>query len=281
MRKTRTVASVIAAAACIGALPAAASAKRPPGVKQATFKATLSGSQVTTWEYHNPLDKNDACSASSDGYGDQTIKFDAGRKFNITFSAPPKKQPDLFSSNGRPAVITTPILLHVDAKAERNGDYHVNYHEIRPDCEAASGGGGVSDVEKDCGVREGGFQTQLYFHQFIGDDDLDIPSPKPPAPEKNNLRLEGLYYEWLAADGSGSESTLDATYKRCPLLLDDTYVENAGNIFTTPAKLPEKQLFNRKRKSIVVSGHEIAKRGSGASTGQTIMAWNLRLTRVK
>jgi hypothetical protein len=255
-------------------------AKQPAGVKQATFKATLSGSQVTTWEYHAPLDKDDPCSASSDGYGDQTIKFDAKRKFNITFTAPPKNQPDLFYSNGRPAVLTAPLLLPVDATAERNGDYTVHYDEVRSDCEGAAGGGGVTDTEKDCGVRDGGFQARLYFHPFAGDDDLDIPLPGPPRPEKNNLRLEGFGYEWLRADGS-SEGYLDSAYKRCPLLLDDTSIERAGNIFTTPAKLSEKRLFNKKQRKIVVSGHEIAKRGSGNSTGQTILAWNLRLTRVK
>jgi hypothetical protein len=40
-------------------------------------------------------------------------------------------------------------------------------------------------------------------------------------------------------------------------------------------------LFNRKRRKIVVSGHTIQKLGGGNSTGQTILAWNLRLTRVK
>src|SRR3954468_3500829 len=76
---------ILAVALCIGA-PAAAQAK----AQQATFKATLSGGQVTTWEYHTPLDENNPCSASSDGYGDQTIKFNAGRSFKITFTKPPK-----------------------------------------------------------------------------------------------------------------------------------------------------------------------------------------------
>jgi hypothetical protein len=278
MRKTRMIVALAAAAACAAVVPAGAMAKQPHGVKQATFKATLSGSQVTTWEYHSALDENDACSASSDGYGDQTIKFDAGRKFNITFTAPPRNQPDLFFSSGRPAVLTAPILLSADAKAERNGDYTVNYHEIRPDCDAAAGGGGVSETERDCGTREGRFHVGLYFHKPDADDDL-LPIPFPN--EKNNLRLSGDNYEWSTADGTGSEATLDQTYQRCPLLLDDIDVERQGAIFASPAKLAEKQLFNKKRRSIVVSGHHIAKRGSGRSSGQTILAWNLRLTRVK
>jgi hypothetical protein len=273
----RTFAAV-AAVAAVAALPAAADATN--GVKQATFEATLSGSQVTTWEYHNPLDEDDPCSASSNGYGDQTIKFDAGRKFRVTFTAPPKGQPDLFLSNGRPAVITAPIIFNVDAMAERNGDYTVNYNEIKQDeCEGVAGGGGVTEIEKDCGVREGRFQARLYFHDSSEDEELGFPLPSP-VPEKNNLKLEGLAYEWAGADG-GSEATLDNAYKHCPMLLEDTYVEKAGNIFISPAKLSEKALFNRKRRKIVASGHHIAKRGGGGSTGQTILAWNLRLKRVK
>jgi hypothetical protein len=277
--RCRSALVALAALAVVAAVPATAMAKQPAGVKQAKFKATLSGSQVTTWEYHAPLDQDDPCSASSDGYGDQTIRFDAKRKFDITFTAPPKNQPNLFSSNGRPAVLTAPILLAVDATADRNGDYTVNYHEVKSTCEGVAGGGGVTQDDKDCGVREGGFQTQLYFHAFVGDDDLDIPSPNP-IPEKNNLKVQGNAYGWEAPSG-GSESLLDATYKNCPMLIEDTPVERAGNIFTAPGKVQEKRLFDRKRKHIVVSGHEIVQRGSGNSTGQTILAWNLRLTRVR
>jgi hypothetical protein len=277
-RITRTLVTVAAAAAA-AALPAAAQAK-PQATKQATFEATLSGSQVTTWEYHQAEDEDDPCDASSNGYGDQTIKFDAGRKVRITFTAPPKRQPNLFLSNGRPAVITAPILFNVDATAERNGDYTVNYNEIKQDqCDGVSGGDGGGTIDKDCGTREGRFQTRLYFHEASQDDELLIPLPRP-APEKNHLKLEGIAYEWGTPEG-GSAATLDSLYLNCPLLLQDAYVEKAGNIFISPAKLSEKALFNRKRRKIVVSGHHIAGRGGGGSTGQTILAWNLRLKRVK
>jgi hypothetical protein len=276
MRKT-TIAAVLAAATCAAALPAAASAK-PAGAKQATFKATLSGSQVTTWEYHHAQDDDNPCDASSNGYGDQTIKFTAGRKFNITFTAPPKKQPDLFGTNGRPGVITAPIFLPLDATAERNGDYSVNYGEIQSGCDGASGGDDGIPTPKDCGVRKGGFQGLVYFHPSIGGDGVDFPTPHP-FPEKNTLKLEGLSYEWQTPEGS--QSTLFDAYKNCPMLLRDADVDVAGNIYTSPAKLSEKALFNKKRKRIVVSGDHIAKHNAGGSTGQTILAWNLRLTRVK
>jgi hypothetical protein len=253
-----------AALAAVAAVPATADAAKRP-YKEATFKATLSGSQVTTWEYHHKLQSG--CDVAADGYGDQTIKFDAGRSFKVTFARPPKGQPNLFSSNGRPIVTTFPIGLPLRATAERNGDYKVNYQEHRQ-CDGGAGGGGETNLPpKDCGMRTGSFNFRLFFRDPSLDDEIVIPLPHPLA-EKNSLKLEGNYYRW------GQASTLDDTYKNCPLLLEDTYVEKAGNIFTSPAKLVEKQVFDTRRKRFVVSGHHIA-------NGQTILAWNLRLTRVK
>ena len=280
MTSLKHIATTISvAAAVVAAIPAAAQAGAG-GFKQATFKATLSGSQVTTWEYHKADDPNNRCDAGSDGYGDQTIKFDAKRSFKLNFTAPPKNRPNMFFTAGRPSVFSTPIFLPVDATAERNGDYSVHYGQIAKDCPGVGSGGGVTEpTAKDCGVRDGGFQTRLYFHDPSPDADL-IPVQRH-LPEKNTLKLEGNVYEWLAADGSNSAATLDSAYQNCPLLLENTYVERAGNIWTSGAHISEKALFDKKRKKLVVSGHTIQKLGGGGSTGQTILAWNLRLTRVK
>jgi hypothetical protein len=178
-------------------------------------------------------------------------------------------------------VLTTPLILPVDAEAERNGEYHVNYGEIdRSRCDGGAGGGGDDNLpDPDCGKRDGRFNVGLYFHDPSDNDEIVVPT-RNPFPDKNHLKLEGNYYEWLNAAG-GSEVTLDSTYKNCPLLMQGAYVEKAGNIFTSPAKIAEKRLFNRKQKRIVVSGHVIEERGDGDYTGKTIIAWNLRLTRVK
>src|SRR3954451_16585600 len=189
-----------------------------------------------------------------------------------------KGQADLFGTKGRPSVFSTPLFLPVDATAERNGDYQVHYGQVAKDCPGVgSGGGDDIPTPHDCGVRNGGFQVRLFFHDPSPDADL-IPVQRH-LPEKNTLKLEGNVYEWLASGGSAS--TLDFAYQNCPLLPENTYVERAGNIWTSGAHLSEKTLFNRKRRKIVVSGHTIQKLGGGDSTGKTILAWNLRLTRVK
>ena len=277
--QSKTLTTIICMTALLAIAPFSADAKPASGFKQATFKATLSGSQVTTWEYHKADDPTNRCDAGSDGYGDQTIKFDAKRTFKV-ITSPPKGQPNLFGTKGRPSVFTTPLFLPVDATAERNGEYQVHYGQIARDC-PGSAGGGADDIPTphDCGVRNGGFQTRLFFHDPGPDADL-IPVQRH-LPEKNTLKLEGNIYEWLAADGSSSALQLDDSYKNCPLLLEHSYVERAGNIWTSGAHVSEQTLFNKKRKKIVVSGHTIQKFAGGESTGKTILAWNLRLTRVK
>src|SRR4051812_42903811 len=260
-----TLTTVFVAAAVVAAIPAAAQAKGSGGFKQATFKATLSGSQVTTWEYHNPDDPTNQCDAGSDGYGDQTIKFDAKRTFKLTFTAPPKTRPNMFSTAGRPSVFSTPLFLPVDATAERNGDYSVHYGQIANNCPGVGSGGGVTEpTAKDCGVRNGGFQTRLYFHDPSPDADL-IPVQRR-LPEKNTLKLEANLYEWLQADGSASAAQLDDSYENCPLMLDHSYVERAGNVWTSGAHVSEKQLFDKGRKKLVVSGHTIQNFPGGRST---------------
>jgi hypothetical protein len=278
---SRAICTAIAAASVAISLPVTADAKKPAPLKQATFKATLSGSQVTTWEYHHPKDKNDPCSAGADGYGDQTIKFDAKRTFRITFTQPPGNNPDIFRTNGRPSVLTAPLYLTADATANRNGEYTVHAEQIDHNACPGDNGGAAPDYmppPKDCGIRQGSFKTKLYFYDNSEDASLFVPIP---GKLRNDITLEGWGYDWSKADGSGSESELRNTYERCPFELQSAYQDQAGQIYISSAKLSEKQLFNKKRKKFVVSGDHVAKRGSGESTGQTILAWNLRLTRVK
>jgi hypothetical protein len=279
--RSRAVCTAIAACAAVVALPAAAAdAKKKPsdGVKQAVFKATLKGSQVTTWEYHHKKDKDDGCDIDTDAYGDQTIKFDGKRTFRITFNRPPKSKPDLFGTDGRPAVaITTP--LRVKATADRHSDFKfgaVNHVT----CPGDNGGAdpGSEPPKNDCGRRVGSFAAKLYYHDNSEDADLFVPLPGTH--EKNNLRLDGWDYMWQKP-GAAPHDELRNTYENCEFLGDIGTTDDLGHIYLSPAKLNEKQLFDKKRKRFVVSGDHIGKIGGGESSGQVILAWNLHLTRVK
>ena len=279
MRKTsrsRTICAAIVALAAVAAVPAAADAKGA-AVHQTTFKATLSGSQVTTWEYHHK--STGGCDSNSDGYGDQSISFGAKRTFRVTFYKPPKGQPDLFGTNGRPAPLVNPAP-RLAAKATRHADVSQGGAD-QSTCPGDNGGAdpGYVPPPPDCGVRTGSFAARLYFHDnSTSNDDLFVPLPWPD--EKNHLRLEGMDYRWNKPGGS-STSELRDTYERCQLIAADDLVDTLGHIYVSPAKLSEKQLFDRKRKKIVVSGDNTAKRSSADGSAKTILAWNLRLTRVK
>ena len=286
-RMGRTVCTA-AALALVAAVPATATAsasapapKKPAPLKQAVFNATLSGSQVTTWEYHHKKNEDNGCDADVNGNGDQTVKFNVGRKFRITFTQPPKSNPDLLGTSGRPSVLTDQLYLTGNLKAERHGEETVGpINHVT--CPGDNGGADDDYVPPvpDCGVRHGTFRPKLYFFDNSpdqSDDELFVPLPGL----RNQLTLDSWLYNWEKADGSGTDSELRNTYERCPWHLPNSYPDDAGHIYISGAKLSGKQLFNKKRKKIVASGDHIEKRGGGEYSGQTILAWNLRLTRVK
>jgi hypothetical protein len=284
MRKSRTITActTLAASALVAALPVTAEASKAPSpsVKQAVFKATLSGSQVTTWEYHHKA--QGGCDADASGNGDQQIKFGDNKKtFKVTFSTPPKKQPNLFLTAGRPAVVIEPLFHRIKATASRDGEVQYGAADTTL-CPGDNGGAdpGYRPPEPDCGMRYGSFQPKLYFHEVNQDpDDLIVPLPRFPV-EKNRLSLDGADWMWSTATGS-QHSELRNTFEHCPFIFDPDTVDDLGNIYISQAKLSEKALFNKSRKHIVVSGDHISKRHDADSSGQTILAWNLRLTRVK
>jgi hypothetical protein len=271
MRKAICAVALLAAAA----VPAAADAKGKT-YKEATFKATLSGSQVSTYEEHRPNDKDDPCDASADGYGDQTIKFDAGKSFKITFRTPPKGKPNLYLTAGRPVVFTDPFSLSMKATAERNADMTVHAGDIGPNCGDNGGADpGYVPPAKDCGVRTGSIDARLYFHDGSPESELVVPIPGGQS-EKNHLSLEGTSYNW--AGGAGE---LRSTYTNCPWPTTGHYADDIGKLWIGAGKVPESRLFDKKHKKLVVSGDNIVNLKQGNVTGKTILAWNLRLTRVK
>lgn len=280
-KSNRILAAIAACLVALAGLAGVAEAAKKP-VQQATFKATLSGSQVTTWEYHDPK-TDDPCDGSADGYGDQTLKFKTGTPFKITFYKPPKGQPDLFGTDGRPGVVPEPSPIRVGFNAERNGDF-IPHNDVS-NCDGPNGGGVIPqpDRPKDCGARGGlGGSVLLYFQESTSrseEDDLFVPLEHYPA--KDHLKLKTLTDPIYVDPRDGSGTDLDGTYENCPFLLDDASVPEEGDIYTSAHKIPERRLFAKGRKRLVLSGDTSASHGGGYSSGKTILAWNLRLTRIK
>jgi hypothetical protein len=151
-------------------------------------------------------------------------------------------------------------------------------------CPGDNGGGVIPTGPHgpDCGERTGRFGVSLFFSRNgaagAGEDDLLIPDGFP---EKDHLKLESTSDRlWVDPDDGSGSTNLDSTYRRCPMDLD-SYIAQSGDIYTSAHKFPERRLFQKGRKKLVISGSNIARHTGGESTGQTILAWNLRLTRVK
>jgi hypothetical protein len=276
------VASLVAVA-----LPTAADAKRKKPKKpytDATFEVSIKGSMASTWEYHRPNDKDDPCDASANGNGSQLLRFDAGGPYRVTFRKPPKDDPNLYGTDGRPFVFVQGSgLINALSTAEREGDVTVNYGEIGPPELCGDNGGadpGYVPTPKDCGTREGIMGLDLYFkEQYVDDDDLFVPLPTDKQDgQPNRLRLNDTATKWTNPHG-GPAGDLGGTYENCDFYGE--YPENAGTLYITSGKLSEKQLFNRKRKRFVVSGDAKRTKTSGYTKTDTIMAWNVRMKRVK
>lgn len=258
----------IAAIACL-AVPVGAAAKQQPP-KQAEFKAVLKGSQVTTWTYNRPYDENNPCVSGGQGYGDSSIYFGSNRPLTLKFAAPPKDNPNLFSSRGRPVVVTDPSPYRLDVQAARDTD--IDYTGVDPKkCEGPNGGGVEPDLRpKDCGTRRGTIGARFFFDtRSIFDDAI----PQNHGRDKNRLKLQTSLPDY-------NGGSLEDAYENCAL--DNlTTVEHQGTTYTVGGKLNEKQLFNKKRKTIRVSASYITPVEGEFYEGKTILAWNLKLTRVK
>jgi hypothetical protein len=276
MRRLSTIFCCAAAAVAVAA-PASAGAKAKQPSDQAVFSATLSGSQVTIWETHDPRDPNDPCDGGFHNYGDQSIKFAIPGKFKQT-AYDVSSDPDVFGSHGRPTLTTAPTLKYANATATRNTDEKYE-PPVRNDC-GENGGGVVPDTRpKDCGTRTGSFLPKLFYDSTTEDDDLFVPLPGT-WPDKDFLKLGGQIYQWNSPKG-GTESNLGSTFENCNWTLGDAWQEREGQIFISQQKLKEANLFNPRKRSFVVSGSSIVNRSGPKTTGKTIVAWNLRLKRLK
>jgi hypothetical protein len=240
--------------AALAALVVAAPANA--ALKTATFKGTLSGTQVTTWSFSDPDDPSDPCDGASRADGSQTIAFKTK-----TLRVQVLKGKALFK---RASFVP---ILEGQATIDREGDYTQlpsSYDEDACGKPVGDAGGEVEPPIKDCGTRDASISlTPGYEREPI--DDVDGLTPLIP---NGSLILDGELGAWLG-------------YLECP------YWIGGGNDGPSEESLlqswevfPEKKLFDKRRKSIVVSGDRTVNHRNPGFTGKTLIAWNLRLKRV-
>ena len=226
-------------------------------LKTATFKATLSGNQVTTWSYSDPDEPLDPCDGASRADGSQSIAF---KTKSVRLQV--LKGQALFK---RASFVP---LLEGTATIDREGDYTQLpsfYDEDLCGGPMGHGDGGTTDEPvKDCGVREASISLQPgYDHEVIEDADGIAPLA-----HRNALFLSGELGAWLG-------------YLDCPYWIgggDDGPSEES--LLQSWEVFPEKRLFDKRRRTIVISGDRTVSHRAPGFTGKTLIAWNLRLRRV-
>jgi hypothetical protein len=287
-----TIRTTLTLAVCAGALAVTAGTasagdiKIPKDIKPAVhFKATLTGSQVTTWDYNKPNDPNDPCDVSATGHGDQQLSFQGPKNLKITAVQAPKSTPNFWNTNGRPQVLTEPVDVRAKIDAERNGEFTTHPEDIDQNvCSGDNGGGAPTgdQIPRDCGKRTGGAYLEPVFFTDGEVDGLYVPLPGGQPADTNHLTLSSSLYNWADPVRGGYTGTLDGTFVHCPFELEDARADRDGLLYASSAKLKEKDLFNPRKKKLVASGSVIVNlKGGKYSSGKTIIAWNLRLTRTR
>jgi hypothetical protein len=263
-RRTRTALGVLAAA--LLALPAAAEAKK----KAPQYDLKITGNQVSTWnQSHMPEFR---CDATVTGAGSQDVPITVKKGVRV----------ELVRPKGLPALLAAPgdagakygfaAPLTVDVTATREG--YQNIQSPGGDC-GGTGGWDGQTIPSDCGPRYGMLELGLGYGSGTGVAVVDQNT-------RDILRLSGRYTGFEASPfPAGEGDPIGHTFANCPYWPAGT-ASDVDELVTTGEKLPVAKLAKLKLgKTLKVSGGEVEPEASGDFIGETTIAWNLKLKRVR
>lgn len=263
-RPIRAFAAVLTAA--LLAVPAAAEASK----KAPQFDATITGSQVSTWnQSHMP---QFACDATVTGAGSQQVPIPVKKTRLELFR--PKGMPALLAKpddQGAKYGFAEPILVPVTA--EREG--YQNIQAPGGECNGTGGWDGEAPAP-DCGQRFGFLELGLGYASGTGIATLDNNT-------RDILRLSGRYGSFESSPfPAGDGDPIGHTFENCPYWPAGS-ASGVDELITTGAKLPAAKLAKVKvGKSVKLSGGEVEQGSPGGDfAGETTIAWNLTLKRVR
>lgn len=184
----------------------------------------------------------------------------------------PKSNPLWEISHGDPFFSPT---IPVSASAEMEGERSAQGPPMPEQCDA--NGGGVVPQPQDCGLVVGFLDVKL---RYILDDEILVTG---------DSRGWG---DTAVSTGTGDE--LRNAFQNCPYWEGGPYddSEAQGDLLYTQEKLPEKDLFNAKRKKFVIDGSQRECFDDSGITacgrdpedrfyGEILNTWKLTLKRVK
>ena len=258
----RALAALLACAAPLGAGVGAAEAK-----KKVRYKVTISGSQVTTWEYRKQMAPR--CDFPEEETGEQEIKFKSlvGPKEKVTFV------------KGRKGKVTMkPVDMVLAAQTDIERRYKTLYTRITPCGGGGTYGGDGGGPAKDAIGKDSCFQ--------FGALRLGLFTKKGKSPMRFRTTP---HYNDIVTQPFTFPAACSADNEYVPLGLVEHNGEYEGNLVESTKKLPAKKLFGKKTKKLTISGSRVLRypnskqsyAGPPKTTGKTILAWNLRLKRVR
>jgi hypothetical protein len=213
-------------------------------VEKATFRATLSGKQTTSWT----MNQSDICGTVT-GSGSQTFTYHQTRPVKLVFT-------HYVGYDGAPwvEVQRSPSGIPVAGTASRDGK--VNPNTTNPNCRGTPIGPPQAPPAPDCGTKHysGYFAVSWYRPQ-------DFPAaPGQPVPLVNALLFD--------------EARPDVQFSHCPfngpLLMQRL----------TPASLSDAKVFGKsKRLTLRAEIHQHRDLAEGVVADATV-SWTMQLTRV-
>jgi hypothetical protein len=253
----RLLAAVITAALVFA--PAASAAKK------ATYQLTLTGSQVTTWDYHKRVASS--CDWPEEGHGDQEINF-------YTRDRKPVKVTVTAARGG--GVTFNPAPLKLEAYADINAEWK-RYFTRQSACD----GGGVF------GGADGPPKDEIGSDNCLTSGGVDVRL----AATRNALTFAGDP-AWLDADIDSYRSLaalcVEQGHPNAVLGLGDTRGEYLGALIDSSEKLPAKKLHDPRTRKLKVSGDASVSypnpkqpvQPADVTTGKTTLTWNATFKRV-
>lgn len=267
MFKPRHALAALVSAALI--IPATADAAKSP-----VFKATVKGSQVSTWnQQHAP---QFACDAAVNGNGSQMVRFESDPVALTTVKTHEGFQV-LAAKNDKLAKQGFPQPIPAIAMVDREG-----MQDIQAPGGACNGEGGWdgTPLAKDCGRRFGKISLRVGYG-------LPYAPPAQSALYEDVLNVTG-HYESFAQDQDSLDpeefvgDPLGHTYENCPFWADGPASPAIDELLVAGEKFPAKKLAGLKKgKSLTISADERQTSSEGDFSGETLTTWNLKLKRVK
>ncbi len=266
MRRVTT----LMASACLVPCLLAGAAEAKPAVKTANFKASITGSQVTTWVHDTPADG--PCIGATHSAGSVQMPYRSREAAKLNVIQVPKGNPAYSFTHGDPYFAPT---IQVSASADMEGETWAQGPPDASQCD--DNGGGVEPQPQDCGQVVGFMDVKL---SYLLDDELWVTG-------------DSQGWGQTVVSGGGGEELRNA-FQNCPFWNGGPYDEAAaeGDLIFAGDKLLEKDVFNKNKKKFVLNGAErecfddsgITACGRDATDqfyGEILNTWKLTLKRVK